>query len=86
MSGPNNYGVKLEILLKFIHKNPQLTRNEILCRLGNNYLSAFNKAKHLKIIKPDDDSTYKRKHWIIKGGERQCGKSLEERENCGGAG
>jgi hypothetical protein len=67
MTGPNNYGNKVNLLVDFISRNPGVKREAILKRLGHDYLYSFNRAKGLKRIVPTKESTYKDKYWIVKG-------------------
>ena len=68
--GPNNYGHRQKELVAYIKKNPNLKRNEILNRLGFGYLYSFNEIKRKGVIVPSKGSTYKDKHWIVKGGAK----------------
>jgi hypothetical protein len=68
MTGPNNYKNRDNRLLEFVRQNPGLRREEILCRLGHDYLYAFNVCKTHKWIVLTPESTYRNRHWIVKGG------------------
>jgi hypothetical protein len=70
MTGPNNYGHRMEVLLKFVKDNPRVKRTTIFNRLGSEYAYTFNRAKSLRKIVPAEDSSYKDKYWIVNGGER----------------
>jgi len=67
MTGPNNYGHRMEIMLKFIEDNPGVKREIILNRLGDGYLYTFNRAKDLRKIVATEDSTFKNKYWVVNG-------------------
>ena len=65
MTGPNNYGDKLNLLLDFISRNPRVKREVVLKRLGRGYWYAFSKAKTSRRIVPSEGSTYKDKYWVV---------------------
>lgn len=67
MTGPNNYGHRMEILIRFLEVNPRMKRDTILGRLGEQYLYTFNRAKDTKRIVATEDSTWKNKYWVVNG-------------------
>jgi len=69
MTGPNNYGNKVNLLVDFISRNPGIKRETVLNRLGIGYWYAFNRARDTKRIVASKESTYKDKYWVVNDGK-----------------
>ena len=65
--GPNNYGNKEAYLLSVLERNSALTRLEVMHRLGHEYSSVFEKAKHRGLIVTTGDLDFRgMSYWRVK--------------------